>query len=330
MTDALLPYQPSLGSVTGTRVDTSCRHNQQCRISTDDMLLFTIPQRDQDELQRNKYRYCVHKDEFVVGIGRPWKPTDTRKRANNAYPRVISNLGALQMSNDGKYILRMIRYMNHYARNIQERKLIIDWFEDNESAESILGKKKVTDVAFGKDDKEQLSKYLHMITDQLPVGYANTLGWSHPKNGDTMVTVNIGGLRTVQNGDFEVFTGDIIQWYWPFELDCFKTNGERKPYADAWNGDTPPNIDPAFDVEQHKKTSFNTKALDPAADTRMDFAARQFGQPADRPKVVARIKPYFRDDEDPRLYDSYRVFAVAISCARPHEPVDIKISRQSV
>ena len=31
--------------------------------------------------------------------------------------------------------------------------------------------------------------------------------------GDTMVTVMIGGLRTVMNGDFEVFTGDLIQWY---------------------------------------------------------------------------------------------------------------------
>ena len=27
---------------------------------------------DAEELQRNKYRYCVHKDEFAVGIGRPW------------------------------------------------------------------------------------------------------------------------------------------------------------------------------------------------------------------------------------------------------------------
>jgi hypothetical protein len=25
-----------------------------------------------EELQRNKYRYCIHKDELVVGIGRPW------------------------------------------------------------------------------------------------------------------------------------------------------------------------------------------------------------------------------------------------------------------
>ena len=27
---------------------------------------------DIEEIQRNKYRYCIHKDELVVGLGRPW------------------------------------------------------------------------------------------------------------------------------------------------------------------------------------------------------------------------------------------------------------------
>lgn len=43
----LLPYQPSLASATNTRLDTACRHHQQCRVSTDDMLNFTIPKQDQ-------------------------------------------------------------------------------------------------------------------------------------------------------------------------------------------------------------------------------------------------------------------------------------------
>ena len=326
MTEALLPYQPSIGAVTGTRVDTSCRHNQQCRVSTDDMLQFTIPQRDQDELQRQKYRYCIHKDEFVVGIARPWVPGEARKRVNNAYPRVISNLGSLQMSNEGKYILMMIKYMNHYARSIAERKKIIDWFRAGGPAGTVSGYA----YFINPIDLHDLSKYIHVMSDMIPVGYANTIGYAHPNTGDTMVTVNIGGLRTVQNGDFEVFTGDIIQWYWPFELDCFKPNGERKKYVDEWNGDVPPNISPSYDPDTKQVTDFNTRSLDPAADTRRDFAARQYGQPADRPKVVARIKPYWRDDVNPRIYDAYRVFAVAISCARPHEPVDIKISRQAV
>lgn len=55
-----------------------------------------------------------------------------------------------------------------------------------------------------------------------------------------------------------------------------------------------------------------------------------YGQRADRKKVVAKIKPYFRDDENPRLMDWYRVFGVAIASARPNEMCDIKISRQSM
>ncbi len=52
--------------------------------------------------------------------------------------------------------------------------------------------------------------------------------------------------------------------------------------------------------------------------------------PANKAKNVARIKPYMQDDAQPRLYDWVRVFAVAISSARPNEMVDIKISKQSL
>ena len=47
------------------------------------------------ELQKNKYRYCIHKDEFVIGIGRPWVNDSSRKKASVGYPRVISNLGQM-------------------------------------------------------------------------------------------------------------------------------------------------------------------------------------------------------------------------------------------
>ena len=65
-------------------------------------------------------------------------------------------------------------------------------------------------------------------------------------------------------------------------------------------------------------------------DLRRNFYNREYGQAVGSPKTVALIKPYKRDDEQPRLYDWYRVFAVAISSARPREKVDIRISRQSL
>lgn len=69
-TSSLLPFQPSLAQATNTRLDSACKHIQQCRISTDDMMRFV--NNEVDELERNPFRYCIHKDELVVGIGRPW------------------------------------------------------------------------------------------------------------------------------------------------------------------------------------------------------------------------------------------------------------------
>ena len=342
MSDSLLPFQPSLASATNTRLETAARHNQQCRVSTDDMLMYVG--HDQEELQRQKYRYCIHKDEFVVGIGRPWKPNASRKRTNNAYPRVISNLGAWNPAVDPGPDL--IKYMFHFARSLAEKKHIVRWFSDGGAprpprvhTSATVNHQPPPQNWFFKDAKEaDASKHVvSMLSDQISVGFANTLGWAHPNTGDTMVTVNIGGLRTVMNGDFEIFTGDLIQWYWPFEKDCFKPGGDRKPYPAAWETADdvvyPPNLHPEYDpITRSEDGKVN---LDHQAAAREGFYSREFdsrGLSAKREnlKLVARIKPYIRDDDNPRIFDAQRVFGVAIACARPHEMVDIKISRQSV
>ena len=122
--------------------------------------------------------------------------------------------------------------------------------------------------------------------------------------------------------------------YWPFELTCFHEDGARKEYIDGWDYDgehiVPPNVHPAFDLEAGQLTGFH---LDKSTVEREKYHSRGLGLPSnskDMVKLVARIKPYVRDDANPRLYDFTRVFAIAIACARPHEAVDIKISRQSL
>lgn len=345
---SLLPYQPSLASATNTRVDSACKHIQQCRVSTDDLLAFTVPRCDHEQLQRDKYRYCVHKDECVVGIGRPWAPQKYRKRQNNAYPRVTSNLGDMDAKNvDLVTPMKMIRYMAFYARSVRERMAIVDWFESGNHhdahvrLEGDAANRQLTPAyeAFqasteaghaGKLGEGVGDPWLGILSDFTSVGYANTLGWAHPNSGDTMTSVMIGGLRTVMNGDFEIFTGDLIQWYWPFERDTFQNDGSRNPYIGRWTRAAdgtlrPPNVDPKYTPDHIDEVQLSADASDREA-----YHSRQFGQPAGKLKMVARIKPYFRDDENPRLYDYHRVFAVAISCARPHEMVDIKIARQSL
>ena len=348
--DYLLPFQPSLAQATNTRLDSACKHIQQCRISTDDMMSFVHG--DAEELQRNKYRYCIHKDEFVVGVGRPWDTTTVVKRTSNAaYPKVISNLGALYDRPDTRNAIQMIRFMNHYARSINERQLIIAFFQagvDNAQPgyyirtpagarlfQNVPGMHAFTVSATNTIDTKRFMRFMY---DYFSVGFANTLGYAHASTGDTMTSVMIGGLRTVMNGDFEIFAGDLVQFYWTFEKDDFERDGRRKTYLDIWaaNG-TPMNLDPSYTVlgtAGRKRDSAGT--LLPSWNTPNDAQVRQahynlsYGQRNDKQKIVAKIKPYFRDDRDPRLMDWYRVFGVAIASARPNEMCDIKIARQSM
>jgi hypothetical protein len=87
------------------------------------------------------------------------------------------------------------------------------------------------------------------------------------------------------------------------------------------------NIHPAHDM-----IDGNAVVPIPRSDAaiREKYHSRSFGNIPGNPKVVAKIKPFVRDDEHPRMYDYLRVFGVALSCARPHEMVDIKIARQSM
>lgn len=331
---------PSLAAATGTRLDSAAKHIQQCRVSQDHMqeLVSFDKQADMDELIRNKYRYCVHKDEFVIGLGRSW--VSKKKYQNSAYPKVISNLGRLGdiTSADGQYndAIKMVIYLYHNATSLEARDKIIDAFNSSTSdaMDSVLTKVNSSEPYWfvnknSKDHCYSCKEFIPYMYDYIAVGYANTLGWAHAHSGDTMTSVHIGGLRTVMNGHFEILCGDTIQWYWPFEVQCFTRTGKRKKcnikkVTGSGVGDniTFVNSSP-FDVGDNWTTA-------PEATTRQNFNNRQYGQKRGVEKLVPLIKSYKQDSEHPRVYDWYRVFGVAISSARPFEAVDIRISRQAL
>lgn len=246
----------------------------------------------------------------------------------------------------------MIRFMNHYARSTRERKAIIDYFSlDRHTSAGYYTRNPLGNrVLTALDDSHQAFRvqasntlgtrqYMRFMHDYFTVGFANTLGYAHANTGDTMTSVMIGGLRTVMNGDFEIFAGDLVQFYWTFEKNDFEQDGRRKAYHDIWNDDGTVrcNLDPSFSLRvTGRKRDVAGNPVQVTWDTPEDAQIRQahydlsYGQRADRQKIVAKIKPYFRDDENPRLLDWYRVFGVAIASARPNEMCDIKISRQSM
>jgi hypothetical protein len=316
-------------------LDSACKHIQQCRISYDHMLDFVG---NPHEIQRNKMQYCVHKDEVVVGIARPWAKETVRQLPPSAYPRILSCLGDITLKEEYKPLLKMIKYINHFSTSIRKREEIIAQMRTRPGqtvAHYAAGGYPHYLNDSGTGQPLELYKEIPKMFDFYPVGIANTLGYAHPNSGDTMSSVMIGGLRTVMNGDFEVYAGDQIQWYWTFEKDCFHPiSGKRKAIMDA-AGNVYDGCDPEVDYANPGGGGGGAQLSD------RDNARRlhndlQYGRdaldkrPADKSKNVARIKPYVRDDDQPRIYDWFRVFGVAINSARPHEMLDIKISRQSM
>jgi hypothetical protein len=318
----------SLPAATGTRLDSGCKHIQQCRVSQDHMA--RLADDGQEGLLRHKLQFAVHKDELVLGVAAPWSENGV-VNANNAYPRVVSNLGDITKD---KWEAKLLKYVYHNTTSLAMRSSLLDaintgvvtrWVRPGAGRNAFFTPRTPGGpvMAFMDDMKK--------IFDCFPVGYANTLGYAHRETGDTMTSVMIGGLRTVVNGDFEMKAGDLVQWYWPFERDCFTSTGTRKPVSLAVAGAGGlanfPNEDPAENGAVVGGAFPCGAALE-----RQRFFERQYGNPKNgkHVKLVPFVKAYKQDDEQPRLYDSYRVFGYALCDARAHESVDIKIQRQSL
>lgn len=327
---------PSLATATSSRLDSSCKHIQQCRVSQDHMTIFVGG--EPDELIRNKYRYCVHKDEMVLGIGRPLSQAKDLKRfQNSAYPRVVSNMGQLfqRKGNEPTEAEKVVKVLYHCARSLGERRRLVETLQTGDVTKLNPAKVAAPDQSYLTIREDQANRKelackdeMQKLYDLVYVGFANTLGWAHAHNGDTMSSVMIGGLRTVRNGAFEVQTGDLLMWYWPCEQDCFYADGRRKPVATFTNAQghdvadllaDPASIDQANDLVVQRDAA-----------VRKDFRDLQYGTKRGEDKAVPLVKPYLPFDDEVRVYDWYRVIGRALAPARPFEELDMQISRQAV
>lgn len=63
---------------------------------------------------------------------------------------------------------------------------------------------------------------INNMIDFYVVGIALGTAWAHPSTGDTVASVMIGGLKTVQNGAFPVHTNDLLCIYFDDERDFFE------------------------------------------------------------------------------------------------------------
>jgi hypothetical protein len=136
-------------------------------------------------------------------------------------------------------------------------------------------------------------------------------------------------MRTILNGAFEVDTGDMIQWYWSAETNCFDANGRRlEPIPEqrsqgvaTWlqTNDRVGSSDSARRKAFHERG--NGVFTNSQTDGTVTFNAK---------REVAFPKSIRPGKNGVRLGDRMRVFARAMSGARPYEMVDIMICRQSM
>jgi hypothetical protein len=302
---------PNLATATGTRIDSAAKHQIAVRVSYEHLLSWVGY--EQVALQKEKHAFSVAKDDITIGVSKPIRKNENGRgnQRNKAYPSVVSTLA--RMEQPAKNYLIMLY---HNPRTFQERDNFIQRVEKKPEAWDVT----MTEVA-----KKQIAE----MPEFYFVGVSVGMGFPHPLSGDNVCTSMIGGMRTILNGAFEVDTGDMIQWYWSAETNCFDANGrrldpipeQRSQGVTTWlqTNDRAGSSDSARRKAFHERG--NGVFTNSQTDGTVTFNAKR---EVAFPKSIRPGKDGFR------LGDRMRVFARAMSGARPYEMVDIMICRQSM
>ena len=310
---------PSLASATNTRIDTACRHMQQCRVSYEHMMNFVDS--NEEKLQRDKTDYCVHKDELVLRAGCYLLQDRLQGFTRSAYPLVLSTMGT-----DVPSLLRFLYcLLYHNSDSVHSR----------HATKQVISK-----FVSGLPDAEDRMAASKMLFELLPFGVSTTQGFAHHKTGDTMTSLQIGGQITVMNGAYPIENGDYVQVYWDFEAPLFDKDGGRLPplFELDWEAQpgkfrltpTDPGVTPTMteaEFVEFLRENYDLRAADPVqfADIRTRYRKAFYDREQGK-KVLARLKSYKRNSRFV-LYDAMRVFGMATSSARAYDPVDIQICR---
>ena len=298
----------SLAHQTGTQIDTGGRIMQACRVNTD-YLKSTV--NDDKELINDPMKYCMHKDEIAVSCGKPLINDAAHYNTKQAYPGVVTTLG--KIGDEVKVFIARLYAMKD------------PWTQDN--LKGLIN-------TVGTSDPNK--KKMNALRDFKPIGVAVGMAHAHPESGDTVAAVQVGGLRTVQNGPFEICTGDLVQVFFEdIEQFCFDDMGKRRDtdHLDQ-AGWTQLIIGKNTSVLNNNVNAWDhtIKDKDNSRKRYYDGGFKGMSNSAGRgPKTnCVSIKPYFPSREigaDEYYGDKFRVFARAMSSAGPYMPVDLLISR---
>jgi len=281
----------SLGTATSTRADTAARHMQACRVNYEHLKLLS-GNKPESEFLNNKFRYCMHKDELAISVVKPmFREVSINASVKYPYPSVVTTLGDVDTQTKN-----FICWANHISTEP-------DYEMKIKNARDALGDK---------------GKVISQLREYTPVGYSVGLAYAHASSGDNIASVMIGGVVTVPNGHFEMYTGDMVQFYWDFESCMFDQDGSRLENDYPNPNDVP------------KQDEF-MRASQETMKRQKYFDRQQNGMQRDnRKKNIPMVKPYVRNKGKQVFADNNRVFAKCISHARPFDMVDILICRQAM
>jgi len=329
----------SLGSATGSRVDSAAKHTMACKIDTK-FFRSALGQGGEfadNILHQNKMKYAMQKDEIVMNTTKKFLTVP----GSQAYPLVATTLGDFTGGLMQKFLL---------------------WLYSSESADSFI--KRSSKTCLARDElmqdgavEDQFSIFqtrLHYLPEFRCQGVALGQAFASHISGDTVATVLVGGMVTVMNGHFEMFAGmlgvlcvflafsesscysfsdttslagDDVQWYFDFEVQKFC------PKSNAAQDEGTRKIDASNRVEPQlaKKMKFFEHRL---MGSQQGIGNSNGLKDASSIFRIKSCRHAIKMDEDtPYNYrhfgDSSRIFAKCIVGGRAGDAVDIMILTQS-
>jgi hypothetical protein len=306
--------QYSIGTMTGTVVDSAAKHIRQCKVNTDLMGVWSscTPQ----ELHQNRYKYITHKDDLVLNVTQ--KIGRALSNKVDVYPSVVSTFADIDLNAqcammylyDSARPLDFLQKVAAIAGTDMARRDTLDADIAAWAGPKIVNPGFDVSVPIVKTKFDSFIARMPYLQAQ---GYAQTVGYASAVSGDTVLSVLIGGIVTVRNGHFPMRCGQAVQWYFNFEKDSFSSQHGAAGVAE-------------WDIGSRIEVPVAGAEPLPLTDRR----GKMEGHPLRT--LFALPKPYVISSRtgDELYGDKIRIFARCIGGGGAHEMVDLQLMTQSL
>ena len=343
----------SLGTATGTRVDSPAKHIMACKVDTNYLikLLGNANSQHTDPytvLHQNKMRWCMHKDEIALFTGKNLFANRAFNTVNpKAYPLVITTIGEMHELAK-RFLINLYDQDTAFSfYNFVETLNKNDWQTDATKRRQVFGDTANADRFNALNQQRDRTEY-EILDNQIKStpdfrcqGIALGQAFASHMSGDTVASVLVGGVMTVLNGAFPMQTGDLVQWYFDFEenqFDIKPTPNQGCRHTQSPEGNMDPQSADWFGLGK-KRTFMDAKNFGIGSGYGRDY------ERCKDTRGIVRIKSYqyrprrFYIEDDTRTVtlptkesygDKIRVFAKCISGGRPFDAVDIMLMTQSL